>query len=169
MFYAVLDPYAATLSYCNGGHNPAYLFSRQSSLEVRLLRRTGMVLGVLEGMDWQQTILTMAPGDMLVLYSDGITDAQNVAGDFFGEERLRAALAENHGRSAQAVCDAVLAEVRQFVGNAPQFDDITLLVLVREPGMQALSHAVQPAVGSAPSFGYLDNVRLRSVVTHYMW
>lgn len=154
VFYAVLDPFAATLSYCNGGHNPPFLFSRHSDPEIRLLRRTGMVLGVLEGMDWQQMVLTMAPGDMLVLYSDGITDAQNVAGDFFGEERLRAALAENHGRSAQAVCDAVLAEVRQFVGNAPQFDDITLLVLVREPGTHALPHAVQPAVGSAPSFGY---------------
>jgi serine phosphatase RsbU (regulator of sigma subunit) len=154
VFYAVLDPYEATLSYCNGGHNPAYFFSRQSDLEVRLLRRTGMVLGVLEGMDWQQTILAMGPNDMLVIYSDGITDAQNVAGDFFGEQRLSAVLTENYGRHAQAVVDAVLAEVRAFVGDAPQFDDITLMVLAREATAPSLSQTPQPAIGSAPPIGY---------------
>lgn len=90
-----------------------------------------MVLGVLDGGEWEQATLTLAPGDTLLIYSDGLTDAQSQNGDFYGLERLQAAVEANAGRSAQQMLDAILADVRQFVGDAPRFDDITAMVVQR--------------------------------------
>lgn len=131
VFYGVVDPYAGTLTYANAGHNPAYLVSPGRAPRVMTLQRTGMVLGVMEGRDWEEVTVPMAPGDLLVLYSDGITDAQNGRGEFFGEERLRRLVAGCFGQPAAAVRDAVLVAVRDFTGDTVQFDDITLMVVVR--------------------------------------
>jgi serine phosphatase RsbU (regulator of sigma subunit) len=131
VFYGVVDPYAGTLTYANAGHNPAYLVSHGSRAQVASLTRTGMVLGVMEGREWEEVTLPMHPGDMLVLYSDGITEAQNEQGEFFGEERLRALVGACYGQSAPAVRDGILAAVHDFAGDAVQFDDITLMVVVR--------------------------------------
>ena len=104
-----------------------------------------MALGVLEDVAWDQKVVQIASGDTLLLYTDGVTDAQNGQQEFFGDERLldvlRAssnALADQgqstgQGSRAQRLQDALMAEIREFVGNAPQFDDITLLVVLREP------------------------------------
>lgn len=132
VFYAVLDPHTGRLAYCNAGHNPPMLLTRRSGTQIQHLRRTGMVLGVLEGSEWQQAAVSLAAGDMLAIYSDGITDAQNTNEEFFGEERLRSILADSLGRSAREVQQAVLSAVRAFVGDAPPFDDITLMILVRK-------------------------------------
>ena len=129
-FYAVLDPYAGTLAYANAGHCPA-LLRRRNDDTLQSLPRTGMVLGVIEGGTWEQGSLAMQPGDVLVLYSDGVTDAQNVAGEFFGEERLRAILTERQERSAQQIEEAIRLAVHRFTGDAPRFDDITVMVLER--------------------------------------
>ena len=91
-----------------------------------------MVLGVMEGVDWGQVSVPMGPGDKLVLYSDGVTDAQNAQDEFFGEERLRACINSGISLSAQELLDMILASLRQFIGGAPRFDDITLMVLERE-------------------------------------
>ena len=87
VFYGILDPATGTLVYCNAGHNPPYLFGAQNSPQqptqngdaVKSLRRTGMALGVLEESIWQQQTTQIDPGDVLVLYTDGITDAQKNA------------------------------------------------------------------------------------------
>lgn len=92
-----------------------------------------MALGVIEDVTWKQDVVQLAPGDVLVLYSDGITEAQDQQGAFFGEERLLQAAQANLGGSAQDLQDALIAEVREFVGEAPQFDDITLMVVARDP------------------------------------
>jgi sigma-B regulation protein RsbU (phosphoserine phosphatase) len=83
-------------------------------------------------MPWERGNVQLAPGDMLVLYSDGIPEAQDQQGSFFGEERLLETVQASQGCSAREVCEALLAQVRQFVGDAPQYDDITLMVLARE-------------------------------------
>jgi serine phosphatase RsbU (regulator of sigma subunit) len=135
-FYGVLDPFTNTLTYCNAGHNPPYLLRpRQAGTPnaVQLLHRTGMPLGILEGTTWEQNTVQFAPGDVLVLYTDGVTEAHNAQEELFGQERALKAAQANLERSAQDIMDALLAEVREFVGNAPQFDDITLMVVVRDP------------------------------------
>jgi sigma-B regulation protein RsbU (phosphoserine phosphatase) len=74
----------------------------------------------------------MAPGDTLVLYSDGVTDAQDETGAFFGEERLQSVIRARAGRPAEQFLRALLEAVEKFGGEATQFDDITLTVVVRD-------------------------------------
>jgi sigma-B regulation protein RsbU (phosphoserine phosphatase) len=130
-FYGILDPLTGELTYSNAGHNPPYLLRPQDGNAVQALHRTGMALGVLEDETWGQTTVHIAEGDMLVLYTDGITEAQNGQEAFFGADRLLEVLQGELGRSAQDVQEAVLMAVQGFVGDAPQFDDITLVIAVR--------------------------------------
>jgi sigma-B regulation protein RsbU (phosphoserine phosphatase) len=90
-----------------------------------------MPLGIAGGVTWEQDVVQFAPGDMLVLYTDGVTEAQNPQETFFGTERLLEVVRTNLGRPAQDVQSALLAEVHEFVGDAPQFDDIALMIVVR--------------------------------------
>jgi sigma-B regulation protein RsbU (phosphoserine phosphatase) len=131
VFYGILDSATGTLVYCNAGHVPPHLLSTQSDDAVQTLRRTGPPLGILEDVTWEQGVVQLALGDILVLYTDGITDAEDEKGTFFGQERLLGSVQANLGRSAQEMQDALMAEVHEFVGDAPQFDDIALMVLVR--------------------------------------
>ena len=131
VFYGILDPVTGTLVYCNAGHCPPYLMNVQNGKGVRELIRTGIPLGILEDKTWGQKVVKLAPGDVLVFYTDGITEAQNEQGMFFGEDRLLESMRTNLGRSAQDIRDAIVADVQRFVGDTPQVDDIALMVLVR--------------------------------------
>ena len=131
VFYGILDPATGTLVYCNAGHCPPYLIRVQNGEEVQTLVRTGVPLGIFEDETWKQGVVQLASGDVLVLYTDGITDAEDGKGTFFGQERLLESVQANLGRSAQEMQDALMAEVHKFVGDAPQFDDIALMVVVR--------------------------------------
>jgi sigma-B regulation protein RsbU (phosphoserine phosphatase) len=131
VFYGILDPATGTLVYCNAGHCPPYLVSAQSGEKVQKLIRTGIPLGIFEDETWEQGVVQLGPGDVLVLYTDGITDAEDGKGTFFGQERLLGSVQANLGLSAQELQDALMAEVHEFVGDAPQFDDIALMVVVR--------------------------------------
>jgi sigma-B regulation protein RsbU (phosphoserine phosphatase) len=91
-----------------------------------------MPLGVYADVTWERRAVPLAPGEVLVLYTDGITEAQNGQEVFFGKERLLEIAKANVGRSAWEMQDVLLAAVHEFVGEAPQFDDITLMVLVRD-------------------------------------
>jgi sigma-B regulation protein RsbU (phosphoserine phosphatase) len=131
VFYGILDPATGMLVYCNAGHCPPYLVSTQSGEKVQKLIRTGVPLGIFEDETWEQGVVHLGPGDVLVLYTDGITDAEDGKGTFFGQERLLESVQANLGHPAQEMQDALMAEVREFVGDAPQFDDIALMVVVR--------------------------------------
>jgi len=138
VFYGILDPENGTLTYCNAGHNPPFLLSTQNGRRLRALRRTGIPLGVREAEAWTSRVVSIAPGDLLVLYTDGVTDAEDRHGDFFGEDRLLEALevgaanAIGGGHAAQDVQDTLMKAVHDFVGSNAQSDDITLMVLVRD-------------------------------------
>jgi DNA-binding CsgD family transcriptional regulator len=132
LFYGILDPTTGSLSYANAGHNPPYLLNAQNGDQVQALRRTGMPLGVLEEASWEQGAVQIASGDALLLYTDGIPEAQNGHEEFFGEKRLLEIVQSNLGRSAQVMQEVLLAEVHRFMADAPQLDDITLMVMVRE-------------------------------------
>jgi sigma-B regulation protein RsbU (phosphoserine phosphatase) len=131
-FYGILDPATGTLTYCNAGHPPPLLFGREPGKVAQPLTRTGMALGIVETEDWEQATARLAPGDVLVLYSDGVTDAENGQEAAFTQQRLQACVRANLERSAQEIQGALLGEIKEFVGQAIQFDDVTLMVVVRD-------------------------------------
>ncbi len=132
VFYGILDLVTGTLVYGNAGHWGPYLISAHDSGNARRLIRTGVPLGMFGNETWKQGVVQLAPGDVLMLYTDGITEAQNAEGAFLGEDRLLESVRANLGRPAREIQDAVLADVQRFVGDTPQSDDIALVVLLRD-------------------------------------
>ena len=130
VLYAVYDPPTGRLSYANGGHNLPVIFHADGSSTV-LPYTQGLALAVLSGFDFEEGEITLAPGDTLVLYTDGVTEAMDIEKEEFGMERLRAVFAGGQPESAKTANEAVFAAVREFVGDAPQSDDITCLTLKR--------------------------------------
>jgi len=131
-FYGILDPGQGTLTYCNAGHNPPLLIRSSNNGKVEVLSRTGIAIGIEEDATWTQASIKIDPGDILMLYTDGIPDAQNVEGMFFEEDKLIEIAQASRGRPAYEIQTTVLDDVQRFVGEAPQSDDITLMVLVRD-------------------------------------
>jgi DNA-binding NarL/FixJ family response regulator len=131
-FYGVLEPDTGRLRYVNAGHNPPYLISSSRGKPVDQLRGTGMALGVEEDATWNQKIIKFAPGDLLLMYTDGITEARNSQGRYFGEQRIFDIAQAKKGRSAREIQDALIKEVDHFTGGAPRHDDITLVVVRRK-------------------------------------
>jgi serine phosphatase RsbU (regulator of sigma subunit)/DNA-binding NarL/FixJ family response regulator len=132
MFYAILDPATGTLAYANAGHHPPYVLGAQPGAAPRALARTGMALGVLETEQWEQEMAVLSPGDVLLLYTDGVTDTVNPQRTRFGAQRLLEVAQEPPGRSAHEIQAAILAALDRFAGDAPQLDDVTLVVLGRD-------------------------------------
>ncbi len=137
VFYGILDPATGMLVYANAGHCPPLHFNAKDGEAVGRLVGTGIPLGIVEDRTWGQETVQLDPGDILVLYTDGITEAHHEMPLLFGEERLlesvRASLdtAGAQRPSAQEIQDGILADVHSFVGGAPQSDDIALTILIR--------------------------------------
>jgi len=128
-----LDPASGTLRFVGAGHVDTLIL--RASGEVVTLSSTGTALGLLPpGLPFGEAPLHLAPGDTLVLFSDGVPEAQNIFDEEFGEARLVEVLRDAAGDSAEQVIDRVMAAIDAFVGGAPQFDDITLLVARRLAG-----------------------------------
>ncbi|MBE9475211.1 MAG: SpoIIE family protein phosphatase [Chloroflexi bacterium] len=132
LFYGILDPNEGTLTYCNAGHNPPYLIRNSDQDSVESLTRTGIAMGIEADSTWSTETVTIEPGDILVLYTDGIPDAQDQDGDFFNDEAIIDIVRENTGRSAHEIQSSIINEVQKFSAGTPQDDDITLMVLVRD-------------------------------------
>ncbi|MEW6717095.1 MAG: PP2C family protein-serine/threonine phosphatase [Chloroflexota bacterium] len=131
VFFSILDQETRTLSYANAGHHPPILHSAHNQVKTQVLMNTGIPVGIDEKATWGCESVKMFPGDLLVLYTDGLTDAQNAHGKFYGQENLIYSIIENHGKPADEVQKNILDSVYQFTSEAPQFDDITLMVLCR--------------------------------------
>ncbi|MGO9231120.1 MAG: SpoIIE family protein phosphatase [Bryobacteraceae bacterium] len=128
-FFSVLDAASGELRFANAGHNPPVLV--RASGETQMLEGGGPVLGVLPIAPYSEQRAHLDPGDLLVLYSDGVTEANNPDFDEFGEERFVRVLSENRARPAREIVEAVTAALKQFTAGAPQADDITLVVARR--------------------------------------
>jgi serine phosphatase RsbU (regulator of sigma subunit)/tetratricopeptide (TPR) repeat protein len=133
-FYGLLDTTTGNLVYVNAGHNPPYLRRAQNPQALEQLPRTGVPLGVLEDSTWEVRSLDLEPDDLLVLYTDGVTEAQDEQGQFYGEERFEETLLRLGALPAEEVVPGIMATLSQFVGRAPQADDITLVALRRAGG-----------------------------------
>ena len=126
MFYGVLEP-DGTLRYCNAGQEPPAAV--RAGGVVGSLEAGGPVLGLLAWATYDEGATRLEPGDVVIVCSDGVTEAQNAAGEEYGRERLVRLAAGCHGDKPEAVMDALMAAVRGFVGGGPQADDITALVI----------------------------------------
>jgi phosphoserine phosphatase RsbU/P len=115
-----------SLTYSNAGHNPPILVTANG---VRRLETGGVVLGLFGGAVFEEETVALQPGDAIVLFSDGVTEAFNAAGEDFGDERLLAGIDAHRGKPPRALLEALLGEVRAFCGDAPQSDDITMVVV----------------------------------------
>jgi sigma-B regulation protein RsbU (phosphoserine phosphatase) len=131
MFWCYHDPVAHSLSYVNAGHYPPLLARKSASenqVEIFRLHVGGPVLGVLPEARYEQARLEVAPGDLLVMYSDGLVEATNARGDEFGDARLRELLATVGEKSVDEIRQAILASLSAFSGAAALRDDLTIVV-----------------------------------------
>ncbi len=125
VMYGVLAP-DGRLTYSNAGHNPPILVGRNG---VRRLETGGLILGLFPHATYEEETLQMEDGDTLVVFSDGVTEALNPAGEEFGEERLLPCVDEHRSSAPESLLDSILATVRTFAATAAQNDDVTALVL----------------------------------------
>ena len=124
-FYCILAPDGA-LTYTNAGHNPPMVISDKG---VQRLETGGLVLGLFEGATFEEETVALNKGDLLLVYSDGVTEAVNVAGDEFGDERLIECFVKRRAQPLQEILEALMADVKAFAGEALQNDDITMLLM----------------------------------------
>lgn len=127
-FWGIYHREDRRLHYVNAGHNPPMLVRKNG--EVELLEVGGLLLGVMKNMPYQAGDVVLEPGDVLALFTDGVTEAMSPAQEEYGEERLEACLQAHHHTSAQAILDAVHTDIRAFTDNTAMLsDDLTMIVL----------------------------------------
>ena len=126
LLYGVLDLASQSFTYVRAGHEPIVLCGTQGELMAPRLAG-GQILGLFNDPVLEEQTVTLAPGNTLLLYTDGVVEARDPRGNMFGEENLLATVCANCQRSAQAVCDQMLEEVAAFSGGLAQNDDITLV------------------------------------------
>jgi phosphoserine phosphatase RsbU/P len=129
-FYGILGKDGA-LTYCNAGHNAPLLVSATG---IRRLETGGVVLGLFEHASFEEETVQLEPGDLVVLFSDGVTEAMNPENEEFTDDRLIACANAQRGKTPQEVMDALLADVQTFCAGATQSDDVTV-VMVRYNGV----------------------------------
>jgi sigma-B regulation protein RsbU (phosphoserine phosphatase) len=132
LFYGVLNLRTGELQFANGGHNPPYIISSEGKIR-KLAERGGPVLGVLDGWKYQTLISQMQPGDAIMLYTDGVTEAISSSNEFYGDDRLERYLESSYPSSPESIVADLHKSVKDFAKGAPQSDDITVLVLQYTP------------------------------------
>ncbi|MBI3405092.1 MAG: SpoIIE family protein phosphatase [Acidobacteria bacterium] len=124
-FYAIYDNVSRTLRYTNAGHLPPLLVSGDS---VQQLDKGGMVVGLFEHADYEQGTLAISPGSVLVAYSDGLTEPENVYGEEFGPDRLKDAVIRHRAYSPKLLADSLMNAADEWAGSPEQGDDMTVIV-----------------------------------------
>jgi sigma-B regulation protein RsbU (phosphoserine phosphatase) len=127
-FYAQLDGTDGTIRYINAGHNAPLVYSREQN-DFRPLHDGGSVLGLFQDVSFNEGLAKLESGDVLVAYTDGVTEAESALDEEFGEERLRAAIEAASSGSAKEILDHISGEVAAWSNGVRQHDDITLVVL----------------------------------------
>lgn len=135
LFYGLLDIETGRLRYSCAGHNPPLVY-HVATHTFEELRTPGIALGVLEEVHLHEATVTLEPGDVLVCYTDGLTEAINDATEPFGTGRLRDLIARYHAAGANVVLNAITEAVSYFTSGQPPFDDVTLVVMQRSPALR---------------------------------
>ena len=127
-FYGVLDERGPKLRYSNGGHPRPFIYSASTG-RFRVLRDAGLLIGVLPGEEYPLSEVDLTPGDVLLLYTDGITETTSPSGEPFGVKGLEDAVRRNATQSAAEIYHSVLKEMYSFQGGGLGTDDVTMVVL----------------------------------------
>jgi len=130
LFFGLLDPVTGDVIFVNAGHNPPLCY-RAAEDDLSLLKATGMPLGIDSAAAYGQRSIRMQPGDFLVLYTDGITEAFDEHGTEFGMERLQRVVYDVRSSSVEAIQSSLLQTVNDFIENTAPSDDITIMVVKR--------------------------------------
>jgi len=128
--YCNLDYESHELSYVNSGHNPPYIV-RANDNRIEELDQGGVMLGIMEEIDLPKATLSIDKGDILMLFSDGVTEATNPSGELFSEERFEQWLLDHNQLSAEEMKDALLKTLQDYADGSPQSDDITFIIVKR--------------------------------------
>ena len=128
-FFAILAPQTGKIEFCSAGHNAPYCIGREGVTAIDGAK--GIILGVQPDAGYTNGTLTLAPGEGIYVFTDGVTEAANLQGDMFSEARLEAVLRDNAESSSTEIVNAVTQAVNGFAGNALQSDDITMLTVRR--------------------------------------
>ncbi len=153
--YAVLNPKTGRLRYANAGHNLPYLATAGGVAE---LRATGMPLGAMPGMSYEENEAHLAPGDSVLLHSDGLVEAHDPSGEMFGFARLQKVVENSSG--GKRLIEECLAELGEFVGRDwEQEDDITLVALERIPSRSATVSGIARKQWRAVTGGNRGDIR----------
>ncbi len=128
--YGVYNLDTGEIEYTNAGHNAPYILHPDGSVEM-VKSHVNLVLGAMPGMQYQGDTLTLAPGDTLVTYTDGVTEAEDIQHGQFGEHRLESILQSLKGSSSEEIVNLINEKVKEFAGDAEQSDDVTQLVIRR--------------------------------------
>ena len=132
LFCGVLDTRNHLLKFSNAGHEPPFLMSGDKP--VQRLKTGGLVLGIMEEFQFEEGAVQLEPGDILTVYSDGVVDAVNIYDEAFGEERLLEIVSTNRHKQVGAIIDSIVEQVQTHAGEAPQIDDITIVIVKRLAG-----------------------------------
>ena len=125
VFYGILNTMTGELEYVNAGHNPPYMLTGDGLKKIEMTG--GTILGCIEDFQYNSRKVTLAPGDRIFLYTDGVTEAFTRHNEAYGDERLERFLEQNQAYSIDQLVRGVLAEVNEHSAGVPQSDDITLL------------------------------------------
>jgi sigma-B regulation protein RsbU (phosphoserine phosphatase) len=129
LFFGLIEPDTGLLRYVSAGHNPALL--QRSTGAIERLESTGVPVGMLPNPTWREETRAMERGDLLAVYTDGLTEAVDESDEEFGLARLTASVDRRRGLPARLLCDQILSEVADFARGMPQYDDQTLLLVRR--------------------------------------
>ena len=132
MVAGVLDPATGVVSFANAGHVAPLVVSKDG---VEAMHSTDIVVGILPNAQYRNQSLTLAAGDSLVLFTDGVTEAENIAEEQLGLDPVCEMLRTMHGREADAILDTIDTHVHEFIGEVPAGDDVTMLAMTRLPSM----------------------------------
>jgi len=125
-FYGVLDLARRRFTYSNAGHHPAIVFRADGKR--RYLKSGGLVLGIFDGVTYNEQFIDLVPGDLLLLYTDGLVEAEDPDGEMYGRARLEHFVAENAQMNARALCDAIYIDVSRFTRALRPADDTTIVI-----------------------------------------
>jgi len=127
LFYGRLDVRSSVFTYCNAGHERPFHLTRGG--DIKRLTSGGLAVGILEEFEYEDDILILQPGEIIVMFSDGVTDMINSKDEAFGEKRLQELLSGNLDLSSKDLVDLVTAEVKRHAGDEPAFDDVTMVII----------------------------------------
>ena len=130
LFYGILNNVTHEITYCNAGHNEPFLFSKENNLTK--LSAGGLVAGIVPSYPFEEAVFSMLPGELLILFSDGITEAMNNNEEEYGDDRLMEIIVNHRSELPENLLEIIFKEVQKFCGKTAQMDDMTIVIVKRQ-------------------------------------